>query len=73
LRRRAAEESEAKLENAARLVAPVGEITVKSPGNAEFAGKKHERTERDGLHVDPGPKHGDARQMDTNEEKTGKR
>ena len=73
LRRRAAEESEAKLEEPARLVAAVGEIAVKSAGDAELTSEKHKGAERDGLHIDAGPDHGKACQMDPDEKKTRKR
>jgi hypothetical protein len=51
------------LEKAARLVAPMGKITMKAAGNPKFADKEHEGTERHGFQINSSPKHGETRQM----------
>jgi hypothetical protein len=73
LRGGSAQERQAKLKEPARFVASMRKVAMKSARDAEFAGKKHESAERGGLPVDPGPKHGETRQMKHNEKDPGKR
>jgi hypothetical protein len=72
LGRGAAEKREEKLKGTAGFVAAVGEIAMEGPGNPEFPGKEHEGAKRHGTPRDPGPKHGQARQVDKDEEDAGK-
>jgi hypothetical protein len=73
LGRGAAEKREEKLKGAARFVAAVGEIAMERPRNPEFPGEKHEGAKRHGSPGNPGPKHGEARHVDKDEEDARKR
>jgi hypothetical protein len=44
---------------------------MEGAGNAELPDKEHESTEHSGLPIDPGPKYGQARHMNQDEEDAG--
>jgi hypothetical protein len=71
LGRGAAEEREKKLKGAACFVAAVGKIAMERPRNPEFPGEKHEGAKRHGSPGNPGPEHGEARQVDHDEKDAG--
>ena len=73
LGRGAAEEGEEELKRAARFVAAVRKIAVKRPRNPKFPGEEHEGAKRHGFHVNPGPEHGEASDVNEEEKDTGKR
>ena len=72
LRRGAAQEGEAKLEEAARFIASMGEITMKSPGDPKFANEEYESAERHSLQIYARPKHGEARQVNHDKKNASK-
>ena len=73
LRRAAPEKGEAELEEAAGLVAAMGKVAVERAGDAELAGEEHEGAQGGSLPADAGPEHGQAGQMDQDEERAGER
>ena len=63
LSRCTSEKGEAKLEPATRLVASVGEITMKSAGYTELPDEEHKETQPHRIQVDSGPKRSETGQV----------
>src|ERR1700733_12142299 len=72
LGRRAPQKSEAKLEPAARLVTPMGEVAMKSTGDAELPDEEHKGTKRHGFQVNSGPKHRKTSHVNRDKKDAGK-